>query len=620
MILCLAATLAASSASRIQMSRVMPQPFHASTDAPSIEYGYCGDLEGTIGWDAAGTIRAVIEIPTEIAIKYQGAKITQVLAGLGNDAGSNAKVIIFNSLSDTDLLYSQDVTFVADRWNTVELATPFTLNGKAIYIGYELTVTDSKTYPVGIDHQKAVPQGDLCSMQNPDTKEWVWEHLADYGFGNNCIKVVMEGDNLPKYDLALTNVVIQEYVHTGEGFSIRGTVENKAGLDAETFNIAYQIGNGEPVVSKINTLVAKSSTAEFSIDNITIAEDGSYDIKIEITEVAGHPDEDISNNTLSKTVHSLSNMPKRKILIEEFSTAQCGNCPRAHQIMKNITDGRNDISLVLHHAGFGQDSYTIAASRSYLDFYNGNTYAPAMMIDRRNLSEQGAPGYMGVAAGPVFAVTTQEEVEKFINYCFEQPAVVDVNIEKVYNEETRELSVRVFGETVIDLPKTPFINIFLSESGLVNYQAGGGNDYIHNHAIRATMTDTWGDALTITDRKFDVTYTTTLNSKWVAQNMDIIAFVADYNSRNIDACTVYNSDWKHLIGDSGVDVVVDNGCSVWASNGNIYISGAYNDAEIYSIDGRLIKHIRGNNCIEMHNKGIYLVKVDGKTAVKVIVK
>lgn len=597
-------------AHQLQMKPISAQATRTVIDELSMEYGYCGDLESTVGWNSAGLIRAVIEIPAEIAIKYKGAKISGVLTGLGNDAGFDAKIIILDSLEDEKVAYSQDVVFIADQWNETTLTEPYVLDGEKFYVGYELAVSNANTYPVGIDNEEAIPYGDLCAMYDTETEKWDWEHLADFNFGNNCIKVILSGENLPKHDLALTNVKVPDYIHTGKSFSIVGTVKNLAALDIETFEISYQIDDAEPLVSTIDINVAKSSMAEFQLDNLVINEVGTHDIRLEIVSVENNPDEDVSNNIQNKTVHGVPDIASRKVLIEEFSTAQCVNCPRVHEIMKAITESRNDIALVVHHAGYGQDNYTIPASRSYLSFYAGSTYAPAMMIDRRNLSEQGAQGYMGEAQGPVFSISSQTEVEDFVSYCLEQPALVSVNIEDSYNAETRELTVRVYGETIIDLPQTPYINIFLTESGMINYQAGGGNDYIHNHAIRATMTETWGDELSVADNKYDVTYTAMLDSKWLPENMNIIAFVSDYDRQDVNNCVVYNSEWKATEYSSGIPGIVNNKCNVWVANGNIYISGEYATAEIYSLDGSLVKCVNKTHCIEMENKGVYFIKVN----------
>lgn len=593
-------------------------PQAVAEETPSMEYGYCGTLERQIGWGEAGTIRAVIEIPQEVSAKYQGAQITQVLAGIGNDAGADAKVIIMRTLDDSELLYSQNTKFTKNDWNTVEMETPFTLDGNGFYIGYELTVSSKDTYPVGVDAEEPSPMGDLCAMYNTQLNEWIWEHLADYNFGNNCIKIVLTGDNLPKYNLALQNITIKEYVRTGAPFAISGTVKNIAALTAETFEVSYKIGDMPAVANIINTPVASGATANFTIEDIVIEQDGVFDITVEITSVGGNADEDNSDNSFTKKVNCMSNLVPRKILIEEFSTTQCGNCPRMHTVLKDIREGREDIALVVHHAGYGQDNYTIAASRSYLDFYESNTYAPALMIDRCNLADQGAEGYSPAGGsmpspGPVFAPSSQQQVEKLINYSLDQPAFVTVNIEDTYNAETRELTVRVYGESVIDLPQTPYINIFVTESGMINYQSGGGNDYEHNHAIRDNLTNTWGDVLEITNSKYDVTYTTTLNTKWMPENMEVIAFISHYDGTNVNNCQVYNTEYKDLNYDASVNKMEQERVDVWTANGKIYIAGAYEQAEVFAIDGRLVTKVNNTTSIEVENGGIYVVRVDGQS-------
>ena len=606
------------SAQQLQMQQAprAMAPQATTEEALSMEYGYCGDMGTCIGWGVAGTIRAVIEVPQEVAAKYKGAEITKFLAGIGNDAGSDAQIIIMRNLEDEELLYSQKVKFSAQEWNEYKLTTPFVIDGEGFFIGYELTVTSEKAYPVGVDVEVANPLGDLCAMYDTDKDEWVWEHLSVYDFGNNCIKFVLSGDNLPRYNLALQDINVKEYVKAGDPFTISGTVKNLAALTTESFEVSYKIGDNEAVVTPITAQIESGKAANFILDNVIIENDGAYDITVEVVSINGNADEDNSDNSMTKTVNSMSNLVPRKVLIEEFSTTQCSNCPRVHTVMKEILEGRDDIALVVHHTGYGQDNYTISASRSFLDFYESSTYAPALMIDRTNLAEQGAEGYdpsVGAvpSPGPVFAPNSKKEIEEYINYCFAQPAFITVNIEDTYNAETRELTVRVYGESVIELPQTPYINIFATESGMINYQAGAGNDYEHNHAIRAVLTNTWGDELVIENGKYDVTYTYKLDSKWKPENMDIVAFVAHYDGKDINNCNVFNTEHKKLDYAGSAEKMEKDAVSVWSANGNIYIAGAYKQAEVYGIDGRLVAKVSNTTAIDVENSGVYVVRVDG---------
>lgn len=607
----LAVLAIALNAQQIQTIKSQAPAYQKAADN-TLVFGYCDDMTDNIGYGVECKVRAAIEITPDLAAKFKGAQISKLQIGIGNAPGSEAKIFITSSLESSEMLYTQDVNFKMNQWNEITLDTPYTISEESFFVGYEM-LAPAKKYPTAVDDNKACAQGDWYAMYDETSGKWLWEHIGDSGFGNICLRLVLSGDNLPQYDFALTKTTISEYVGTGKAFSIEGTVKNVGVQDAQSFEISYQIGNAEPIVTTFNTAVAAGKSASFIIQDATIAEDGDYEVKVEIKSIDGNADTYTDNNSYAQAVKSLSNLATRKILIEEFSTTSCGNCPRAHTLMKNITADRDDIALVVHHAGFGTDNFTIAASRSYTAFYNENTYAPAMMIDRRNLADLGALGYSTPAPGPVFGVTTQEDVMRYVNYSLNQPALVSVNVEETYNEETRELTVRVWGETSIELPNTPFLNIFITESGMEGYQSGGGNSYVHNHAIRANLTTTWGDALTIENGKYDVTYTYDISSKWKPENMNVIAFVANFDEKDVNNCVVYNTNWKEFSYDAAVNDITRNDLNVWAANGNIYISGDYKQAEVYATDGRLVKVANGVNSISVDAAGIYLVRIDGVT-------
>ena len=579
----------------------------------SITFGYCGELYEAIGFGTACTSRAAIEITPEVIAKYQGAQISQVLIGAGSNAGKDAKVLILGSLEDNDTLYSQEIKLTTNRWNEITLDTPYTIGEKSFYVGYEVTTNASTAYPIGVDNEAACPESDWVGMYDEEKGAWAWEHTGASNFGNVCIRLVLTGDKLPQYDFELNSAKIHDYIATGKEFSIEATVKNIGTQDAQSFDVACQIGNAEPVVTTINTAVASNSTVTFTIEGLSAAEEGEQEIKLEVTSIDGNADQYTDNNTYTKVANFLSNLATRKVLIEEFSTTGCVNCPRAHTTMKDITEGRDDIALVVHHAGYGTDNFTIAASRSYLNFYNESSYAPAMMIDRRPLADQGALGYSGAAPGPVFGVTSKEDIMKYINYCFDQPALVSVNVEDSYNEETREFTVRVWGEAAIELPSSTVINVYITESGMIGYQKGGGNDYVHNHAIRANLTTTWGDALTIENGKYDVTYTYEISEKWEPENMSVVAFVSNYDSKDVNNCVVYNTNFKEFAYEAGVNNITRNDLNVWAANGSIYVSGNYEQAEVYATDGRLVKVANGAQSINIEAAGIYIVRIDGTT-------
>ena len=68
---------------------------------------------------------------------------------------------------------------------------------------------------------------------------------------------------------------------------------------------------------------------------------------------------------------------------------------------------------------------------------------------------------------------------------------------------------------------------------------------------------------------------------------------------------------------SGAEEAMMSDAEVMVNNGNIIISGEWNRADVYSIDGKLIAH---NKKEVSAGKGIYMVVVDGKKVAKVMLR
>ena len=72
-------------------------------------------------------------------------------------------------------------------------------------------------------------------------------------------------------------------------------------------------------------------------------------------------DEYAFNNTLSAPLRVLSEIVRRKVLVEEFTGQQCSNCPAGRT---NIEEGMKDEDhyvMIAHHTGYGTDALTAPA-------------------------------------------------------------------------------------------------------------------------------------------------------------------------------------------------------------------------------------------------------------------
>lgn len=626
-----AATALLLNAQNIQSIPASAPMYEGEETSSSMEFGYCGELSSTIGWGNVSevTLRTAIQLPKDIANRFKGAQISKVLAYVGEASYFDSSIFITQGLEDDESIYDQEISLAPNSWNEISLTEPFTIEGDEIFVGYQTTAgstsnTGVGVYAIGVDNKEANPYGDYIGTFSGES--WTYMHLSQAGLGNVCLRLVLTGDNLPQYDLELQSITVKENLRTGDEFSIKGSIKNHGAKAIDFYDIQYQIGDSAPVTVTLDTRIEPASIEDFIIEGVKTEADGKFDVVVTITDLDGHADEDPSNNSLTKTINSLSNLATRKVLLEQFSTSQCSNCPRAHEILEKIVGDSDEVAWVVHHAGYGYDTFTADASRKYVAFYGGYTYAPALMLDRTNLAEQGALGSSSTegtipAKTPVFQVTSENATKKLIDYSLSQPAFVTLNIEETYNAETSELQVRVTGEALIEFANPTFMNVFVTESGMVNYQNGASNanDYVHNHALRTTMTPTWGDEITYNeDGTFEKTYSLNLKSTWKPENMEVIAFISNYNEDDLNDCFVHNAE-KKKISYSSVESIDNSKCNVWTNGKTVCISGEYKHAEVYAMDGRLVKAIDATPSLDIENAGIYIIVVDGVTT-KIAIK
>lgn len=238
---------------------------------------------------------------------------------------------------------------------------------------------------------------------------------------------------------------------------------------------------------------------------------------------------------------------ERTVLLENFTTADCVNCPDGHDAIQRVIDatGQKDRCVwVCHHAGYTvkNDKFQIPESLAYTWFYGtGGTYAPALMVDRTDFGP-----ILGTGSFPdgVPVMNVQEgTVRKAVKQQLNTEAHIALDLTQEYDEDTRVLQVTVTGtaDNGFDLAN-PTLNIFLIEDGLTAYQNGKGSKYTHDHVMRRVMTPTWGQQVE-TEPEGGFTYKcfTTLDAAWKPEKMTTVAFVADYSEDDRNACRVANT-------------------------------------------------------------------------------
>lgn len=543
---------------------------------------------------------------------YSGYGVTNKSWFLQSDyfgAGDNAMLSISYTTTAT----------ACDRW----LVTPaINLNQEGLFLKFILCGQDDsypeqiKVYLSTTDNQKAsfttvlhnyssVPVGcneymiDLSAYQG----QTVYFAFQNYGDGYYVVVDNVEVLVPEDYGIQLASVQMPSYVAKGTNATVQGTVVNKGSLPMQSFD-AYFVVNGTETTSVESFNVpnlAYNDSYTFSMTTpFNQTQEGDYTVELVVKNPNGQGDTYIDDASTSVTVYDASHATPRKVLMEQFTTCSCGNCPSATTRIQNALNGRDDVIWLAHHSGYYTDDMTCNEDNDLLVFFNdgGATYAPAIMLDRTKMTDD---------PGPVFFPDAVSFIANKFNEAAALPTFVTVNIDNyTYNPSTRNLSVTVSGEFLSDMPfDSPRLSIYLLEDDLYYYQSGAGNMYHKNVMRKSLIGNTWGEVISSAagssvvpaGTTYSRTVDYTLPSTYNAGNCRVIAFVSNYAS-NVNNRKIYNATVTetalgiHDENDNLVEMMVYPNPVTNVININTEM--AIDRVEIYNLQGQLVKFVSNN--------------------------
>ncbi len=514
-----------------------------------------------------GTISAAVVIPKEQLARYAGAQVKGVrIALVKTDGFSNLCVWMRHSLEGSDVA-SVDVAAPQIGWNDVTLDGGTVSGTEDIVIGYSFNqeVTASCMSVAG----PVSPNGYWVA------KNGEWTDKSGDNIGSLSIELLIEGDNVPEMDLGITGTKYDDVTELGSPFNL------SVGLQ----NISNQTLNGYSYICKVNGVTALSNVidkplAAFAHDtlNLTLPSDiVEKGVKIPVTiEVIAENDGYALNNTATmymSTYDSDNKQYHHNVLLEEFSTEFCGNCPRAITAIEQCMEMGYDKNViqVTHHSGYNYDFLSTYDDQTLEWFYGGKgIYAPASMLDRLydDVLKELLKGKDGT---PVMEVDHANTYQLGLEYATSRPAFVNVTPVCTYDVASRRLDITVDVEKdeVFDAQcAAPRLMVqILQDSILHRNQAGYSSTaaFKHRHVYRASVTPLFGDELEWDGNKAQMKYTYVLpeaiesqlyhtdkydnNVEVVAQDVEVVAFVGNYNADDYCDCTVYNVGKYELKGD-----------------------------------------------------------------------
>lgn len=604
------------------------------------------------------------------AIRIPKAKL-QVLKGKTIDFAE----FVVSSVNTKDkklhvfLTTSLDATPIAE--GTIDIARafkqckwtldkPYTITGEEenLYIGYtaEIPTTYKLLYSDGSYDIKGY---------NFAYKDGEW--VDTYGLNKGSALISFDVDGEVNYtDVIMARSSFVGYFKAGNSYSFAARFINEGTTAITSFDARIKIDGKETTQHFNNLNIAPKAVHNLKLNDISTDSEGEKTVEVEIFNVnGGNNDIDASDNTTINNIFFYPNNMERSILVEGFTGQDCPNCPDGHLKIKSVIENSTEnIVEVSHHAGFYPDMYTMMDDMAYLFYYPNpsSTFAPAVMVNRRANSD--------ISSAPVIEVDSKN-LKTLITNAAESKPYVSLNLDTKFDEAKRELKVKLQIKPHEQITADSVLfNVFLTQDNIQGSQSNGGDEYIHHHVFRGTVTgnswgillkdltpgkvSTWEKTITIPDSIHSSYWTDNMitykdkvvngetvkepwysdkykinqvNIKTVIDDISVVAYVSEFNTTNSAKNVVYNCTEAKLgtthtqagFGSTtGVETIENNNiANVYVRNGKVLVDGKYDKLYVYSITGGMVD---ANSTL---SKGAYIIKVvagNKQMAKKVLVR
>ena len=278
------------------------------------------------------------------------------------------------------------VDFTPDgKWADVTFDTPYVITEGGIYVGYSFTVSSVDT-----DNSSDANQFPLMTISGADlsglyvhtsrsVRKWTEFEQTSYFTAKNAFAFVVRLSGSKVKTRAAAFVApddLNAYSLTGKSLKVPLTILNH-GVEAIT-SLEYTIEvNGQVTERTTKVSIAGQyygSQGKLNATVPAVSEEGMQPITFRITKVNGEANEDDNPATIY-TVAYLTEYPKHKPLMEEYTGTWCGWCPRGMVAMEAMTEiyGDDFVGVAWHN------SDPMQITNSYPNEVNG---FPHFFLDR----------------------------------------------------------------------------------------------------------------------------------------------------------------------------------------------------------------------------------------------
>ncbi|NOT37510.1 MAG: Omp28-related outer membrane protein [Saprospiraceae bacterium] len=230
---------------------------------------------------------------------------------------------------------------------------------------------------------------------------------------------------------------------------------------------------------------------------------------------------------------------ERVILVEDFTGASCPNCPVGTAELENILEKypSNVVVLGIHSRFLADPAKTgdpnlITKDANDIEKLLGNYVGkPEASINRR------------LYTGNNIRISRPDTWITYIDQELKREAEARLKIEKNYDDNSRELNIKITATSLIDILFPIHLHVAISESGIFTSQSGPSgvlDNYEQKHVLRKLLTPVGGELMTdglTKDKSITKEYKFILPAEteklWKANNCSIVAFISKNETEKV---------------------------------------------------------------------------------------
>ena len=489
----------------------------------------------------------VIELGTILTLdqlqNFNGGVIKGIRFGLWQPV-TNAAVYVWpvtnmSPLTIGNPVVAQDVSSTTIGWNQIMIEEPYTIDTEGIVglmIGYQykqIKGSGNDSYPVLAVQKGTIAKTYAFGYLGSTVKNWYDVGLDQ--FGNLCVQAIVEGENLPAYDLQVVDFFVPTYAKVGDGLNYGVSLLNYGIQPLEHY--AFDLLIDGQVVAQLEspqTLTPEKTDLLLNLPleyyNLSV---GKHTFGLRLESINDDPVDNAELYSGEFTAYYIS-YPRKKNLVEQFTSQTCTYCPWGEAIIKRLDEMRDDIAWVAIHGNMGspEDIFHTTKCDQLMSYLKIDSY-PTAAFNRFDYPLSGSVG-MGMGYNSSYTQIVADYINDGYFGTNTTPVAASINLTGNYDPETRQLTVKVAGEGSSEF-KTLFgsvvgVTVYLTEDGLVARQLNNGtwiNNYTHNHVMRDILSTVTGTAINWDEQNVNYAneFSTTLDESWNSDNMHIVAFI-----------------------------------------------------------------------------------------------